>query len=624
MARSERLSRIRKLLRRCLSAPTQADDALRSLAEEATSRRGFIRALAAGAGVTVAIPSAADARNRRYWGDDDDDDDDDGDRRSRRVVDERVEVAVIGAGVAGSTAAWRMAEAGVHVGLYEARDRVGGRAWTRTFANGQKAEMGPELVDSNHAAMHALCEEFDLPLIDRFDAIPPGGTADVWVVDGQIISEAEIEEQFQEIIELLVPDIEAAFSETGERYATLDATPLGDYLRDLCLVQTNNPELYEILYSAYRDEYGFTNEGPKANGALNFLFLITAELPFSIFGESDERFHILNGSQTLPQALTEATEHAQPGSLHLEHELVQAKANRNGFTILRFKTPRGIHTVRAEYVIFSLPFSVLERGIRTGRMRLWGRPLGQWIRKVRGAIFTLDYGENAKVAGLFTSDVWRQPGGGVTYTNEDGALWHTYRNDPAAHPVWTQWLGVDRAVVASSDLVQQDPALWFECELPFWDTLLPGVEAAFTGEALSYDWLSDPYILGSYASFLVNQYDFYDGRHGEPVGTWYFCGGHTSLDWTEWMEGAAETAESTAAAVLMAMEVPLPKHCADWVAFRTLGGRLPHPAFANPWRDDCDEADEAKRRRRRYGSPFKRRRRYIRAMREAALGARKD
>jgi monoamine oxidase len=47
----------------------------------------------------------------------------------------------VGAGLAGTTAAYRLAQQGVHVQLFEARDRIGGRCWTaRGFADGQMAE----------------------------------------------------------------------------------------------------------------------------------------------------------------------------------------------------------------------------------------------------------------------------------------------------------------------------------------------------------------------------------------------------------------------------------------------------------------------------------------------------
>ena len=52
---------------------------------------------------------------------------------STRPTDRRKRVAVIGGGIAGSGAAWTLAESGFDVTLFEAKDRVGGNANTHSF-----------------------------------------------------------------------------------------------------------------------------------------------------------------------------------------------------------------------------------------------------------------------------------------------------------------------------------------------------------------------------------------------------------------------------------------------------------------------------------------------------------
>ena len=60
-------------------------------------------------------------------------------------------VIVIGAGFAGLRAARDLAEAGVEVTLLEARDRVGGRTWTRSFAgDGPPVEIGGSWFTPEH------------------------------------------------------------------------------------------------------------------------------------------------------------------------------------------------------------------------------------------------------------------------------------------------------------------------------------------------------------------------------------------------------------------------------------------------------------------------------------------
>ena len=76
-------------------------------------------------------------------------------------------VVIVGAGLAGMTAAYRLHQAGVPARVFEARDRVGGRCWSaRDFSGGQVAEHGGEFVDTRHVHMRVLVEELGLELDD--------------------------------------------------------------------------------------------------------------------------------------------------------------------------------------------------------------------------------------------------------------------------------------------------------------------------------------------------------------------------------------------------------------------------------------------------------------------------
>ena len=75
-------------------------------------------------------------------------------------------VIVAGAGLAGLTAAVELQKNGARVTLLEARDRVGGRVWTRHegFAEGQHAEAGGDLIDSDQDSIRRLAKDLGLTL----------------------------------------------------------------------------------------------------------------------------------------------------------------------------------------------------------------------------------------------------------------------------------------------------------------------------------------------------------------------------------------------------------------------------------------------------------------------------
>src|SRR6478752_5720315 len=69
-------------------------------------------------------------------------------------------IAIIGGGVAGLTAAYRLQAAGAKPVVFEASNRWGGRMFTQyDFYKGMFCELGGELVDTNHEELQALGKE---------------------------------------------------------------------------------------------------------------------------------------------------------------------------------------------------------------------------------------------------------------------------------------------------------------------------------------------------------------------------------------------------------------------------------------------------------------------------------
>jgi monoamine oxidase len=74
-------------------------------------------------------------------------------------------IVVVGAGIAGLTAALRFTEAGFDVTVLEARDRVGGRLLSVTLDNGAVAEMGGEWIRADHDGVARLARLLDVRLV---------------------------------------------------------------------------------------------------------------------------------------------------------------------------------------------------------------------------------------------------------------------------------------------------------------------------------------------------------------------------------------------------------------------------------------------------------------------------
>jgi monoamine oxidase len=76
-------------------------------------------------------------------------------------------VIVVGAGLAGLSAAYRLHASGHEVAVLEARDRIGGRVWSRELPNGAVVEMGAEFILPGNTFVRELADNFGLELWDK-------------------------------------------------------------------------------------------------------------------------------------------------------------------------------------------------------------------------------------------------------------------------------------------------------------------------------------------------------------------------------------------------------------------------------------------------------------------------
>lgn len=115
------------------------------------SRRSFLTggsAAAAAAGASLLLPDAAGAATKSTL---------------------HTDVAVVGAGLAGLTAARRLRRHGHGVVVLEARDRVGGRTLNHKIADGHVAEAGGEFVGPTQDRVIALAKELGVRQFNAYD-----------------------------------------------------------------------------------------------------------------------------------------------------------------------------------------------------------------------------------------------------------------------------------------------------------------------------------------------------------------------------------------------------------------------------------------------------------------------
>lgn len=458
------------------------------------------------------------------------------------------DVVVVGAGIAGLTAAFRLQEHGVGVRVFEAQDRVGGRMFSlrNHFLDGQVAELGGELVDTGHRHIQRMCKTFGIPL-DDLKKEPAGIAPDLWFFGGQRRSEAEVVEAFAR----LLPKIDAANEPIGEDGVSYDAPNGGEALDRQSIAEWLHGAgvtgwFYDLLDVAYTTEYGL-EIGDQSS--LNFLQMIGGDAgKFEVFGESDERYHIRGGNDRVPQALARRL----ADRIGTGQRLVRIGQRADGDYELTFDRDGSTHVVSATHVVLAIPFSVL----REVEIKV---PLPE--AKAR-AIRELGYGTNAKLM-LGTSErVWRtrHRSSGESFADLPyQCTWETSRSQPGASGILTNFVGGAHGL----ELGKGTAAEQAKAAVEALERVYPGIAAARAGMTEArFHWPSFQWTKGSYASYRVGQYTTICGAEGERVGNLHFAGEHTSLEAQGFMEGGCASGDIVAAEILTDLGM---KQTAKWL-----------------------------------------------------------
>ena len=224
-----------------------------------------------------------------------------------RQVATSARVAVVGAGLAGLTCAYRLKRSGIIATVYEANTRLGGRCWSRRgdFDQGQIAEHGGELIDQGHTTIRHLAQELGLPL-DNLLAAEPNGSTIFAHFDGVAYSYRDTVRDLKRIWRPLHRDlIEAGFPTLYNSYtargAQLDQMSVSDWINQTVPGGLASP-LGQLLEVAYTIEYGAECD---VQSALNLIYLLGYNSPgqFTLFGHSNEKYHVRGGNDRIVSRL---------------------------------------------------------------------------------------------------------------------------------------------------------------------------------------------------------------------------------------------------------------------------------------------------------------------------------
>ena len=447
---------------------------------------------------------------------------------------------VVGAGLAGLTAAYRLKQAGIVAEIHEASDRIGGRCWTirGAFADGQIAEHGGELIDQGHTAIRHLAGELGLKLDNLLQA-EANGTEPTYYFDGASYTFAEATDDIKAVWQKIHSDVSAAsyptlYNLSTPRGAQLDQMSIVDWIEE-SVPGGMSSRLGQLLDVAYTIEYGADSSDQSS---LNLLYLLgyRGQGQLRIFGPSNEKYHVVGGNDQIPSRLAERLAgQIMPGSA-----LVAIRLRNDGSYTLTFQQGSGTKTVTAERVILALPFSTLRSSVDISKA-------GFSARK-RTAIKELGMGTNSKLHLQFKTRHWQGLGSnGETFADTGYQnTWEVSRAQRGTAGILVDYTG--GAVGASfGSGTATSRAEQFLGQI---EPVLPGISKQWNGRATLDFWAADPWTKGSYSYWKVGQYTKFAGSEREREGNCHFAGEHTSVDFQGYLNGAVETGERAATEIL--------------------------------------------------------------------------
>jgi len=444
----------------------------------------------------------------------------------------KIQVGIVGGGLAGLIAGDLMNKAGLDFMLFEGSDRIGGRVHSERgfFGTGLVTELGAEFIDSTHLAVLDLCREFSLPLLDT-QAESEAQLQTSYFFEGVHRREEDVIAAFAPLAKKMRRDLDRLYTVGGDTdfkvLAWLDSLSISQYLTRIGA----SGWMRELL------EVGYTTENSieaAEQSCLNLLEMIDleADTEFNIFGDSDQRYKIAGGNDRLPKAIGARF----AGKIVLQHTLIALEDNRSAYT-LSFKTDQGVQTVAADFVVLAIPFTALRSVTLPD----------SWPVLTLEAIRDLGYGSNEKLIVGCDAPVWRDTGfSGDAYSDlafQSG--WDSARMQTAAASSYTFYLGGKAAE-------SLDPAYWAAATrfVELADALYPGLQRGFNGHCLRTEWTRNPFFRGSYSSFKVGQTAKFRESAFLPLGRLFFAGEHCSAEFQGFMNGAIESGIKAANEIL--------------------------------------------------------------------------
>ncbi|HEX9839961.1 MAG TPA: NAD(P)/FAD-dependent oxidoreductase [Anaerolineales bacterium] len=439
-------------------------------------------------------------------------------------------VTVIGAGLAGLSAAYDLQRAGWRVTVLEARDRVGGRVYSvRSFSNGLVAEAGGEFIEDSHAHMLALVKQFDLKLgrvgswqgqegdWASFEGKSgPMSDANIWGTN----LPSEIRKIWAALAELgkHVPD--PHWPQAAPEAQRLDRQSTAEWLNGLNVHPLAKNDFVQHVRSEYTTE-------PERHSLLD---LARNAAMFYSTAERKSNWRVIGGNDLIPRALADGL-----SDVRLNTVVTSISAMDDGVMVAH-KTGNSYRTISSAFAILAVPLT-------TARLIKFDPPLPPAHQRM---INEVSYGAVTKVMIQYRKRFWNDKGWNGRLATDAPIVytWHATSHVDAEDGIITVYTGGEPgAKLAALPDGERIRVAVAEVEKVF-----PG-SSELIEHTTTVAWPNEPFTRGSYMALGPGEVTAHWRTLFEPAGRLFFAGEHATA-YQGYMEGAVESGQRVAASII--------------------------------------------------------------------------
>lgn len=445
------------------------------------------------------------------------------------------DVIVVGAGLAGLTAARELVSEGVNVTVLEARDRVGGRILNHDMGDGKIVEIGGQWIGPGQDRMYQLAKELGIETFPTYD------TGDsIATIDGK-------KYRFSGDLPRLNPAVLADFAQgflrleraakginLAEPWKTpngkrLDSQTLESWIRRN-LVTRRGRDLLRLFIGAV-----FATEPSSLSLLYSLLYIKSGASLDTLIRTSRgaQQDRLIGGSQLLAIRIAEQL----PDVIQLESPVSKIEQTDDGVIVLG---PRG--SAMARRAIVAIPPTL------AGRIE-YDPPLPADRDQLTQR---MPQGSVVKVHAFYDEPFWRRDGLSGQAGDPGLPVGFTFDNSP---PDGSPGILVGFLEGKSARAFGRisDPERRRNLVLRCFENYF-GPRAAQPRDYIEMDWSAERWTRGCYGGHMppgvLTQY----GRSlRAPIGRIHWAGTETAVSWTGYMDGALESGERAASEVLEAL-----------------------------------------------------------------------